>query len=493
MKLHVEDNNTASLSVADPDGTSLRVGDVVNIGTRSYEQLTDKPTLEGVELDGDMTLDDVNAYTQTEVDTLLQGKANVSDIPEVPTNVSAFQNDAGYITDAGVTSFNGSSGDVTYTPPVTKVNNKTGAVTLGASDVGALPDTTPIPTVPTNISAFNNDAGYLTSETDPTVPSWAKAANKPSYTASEVGALPSDTAIPSKTSDLQNDSLFARGHVACFHGTCSTAAGTAEKAVTCDDFTSADLVAGAMIIVDFSTANSAAVADLKLNVNSTGAYAIKQNGSGTLSNLGDKSYLKASAYPFIFNGTYWITWYDTNTNTIGYTVRTNGLTLPVKTACYRYRICFTSANGEYYIPANASTSTSATASKTVTTEKIDPHGRIIYYSYTTAISANGTIGVAYQMEQYNGVTLGYSFNRTNVALTMTANKPVYVKCTPQTDGSAIIDSTTPFVQALPTTNDGYIYIFIGVATSATAIEFTLQHPVYYHDGTALRKWTGPVS
>ena len=30
-------------------------------------------------------------------------------------------------------------------------------------------------------------------ETDPTVPSWAKAATKPTYTAAEVGALPSDT------------------------------------------------------------------------------------------------------------------------------------------------------------------------------------------------------------------------------------------------------------------------------------------------------------
>lgn len=51
---------------------------------------------------------------------------------------------------------------------------------------------------------------YLTSytETDPTVPSWAKAETKPTYTASEVGALPSTTVIPSKTSDLTNDSGF---------------------------------------------------------------------------------------------------------------------------------------------------------------------------------------------------------------------------------------------------------------------------------------------
>ena len=34
-------------------------------------------------------------------------------------------------------------------------------------------------------------------ETDPTVPAWAKAKTKPSYTASEVGALPNTTVIPS--------------------------------------------------------------------------------------------------------------------------------------------------------------------------------------------------------------------------------------------------------------------------------------------------------
>lgn len=45
-------------------------------------------------------------------------------------------------------------------------------------------------------------------ETDPTVPDWAKRPEKPSYTASEVGALPDTTKIPSKTSDLQNDSGF---------------------------------------------------------------------------------------------------------------------------------------------------------------------------------------------------------------------------------------------------------------------------------------------
>jgi hypothetical protein len=118
-------------------------------------------------------------------------------------------------------------------------------------------------TVPTKVSELENDAKYLTSftEADPTVPSWAKQTNKPSYSksevglgnvdnvkqysasnpppypvtsvngktgavtldaaavgarpstwtpsASEVGALPASTTIPTKTSQLKNDSNFA--------------------------------------------------------------------------------------------------------------------------------------------------------------------------------------------------------------------------------------------------------------------------------------------
>ena len=59
-----------------------------------------------------------------------------------------------------------------------------------ASEVGALPSST---VIPTKVSQLTNDSGFITgyTETDPTVPAWAKAASKPSYTANEVGASPS--------------------------------------------------------------------------------------------------------------------------------------------------------------------------------------------------------------------------------------------------------------------------------------------------------------
>lgn len=55
--------------------------------------------------------------------------------------------------------------------------------------------------------------GGIAQETDPTVPAWAKQEKKPTYTAEEVGALPNTTKIPSKTSELTNDSRYVTSDV----------------------------------------------------------------------------------------------------------------------------------------------------------------------------------------------------------------------------------------------------------------------------------------
>ena len=182
--------------------------------------------------------------------------------------------------------------------------------------------------------------------------------------------------------------------------------------------------------------------------------------------------------------------YDSNTNTIGYQVRTNSYSLPMKSITYRYRILFTSADNKGFVPANNSNSTNATASRTVCQDPINPFGAIVYYGTTASVAAGSRPSAANLWNQYT-LTLGYSFNRTGAALVLTTWKPVYVKCAPQSDGSAIMDSDNPYVQDLPTTADGKIYIFLGVAYSETSIEITENHPVYFHDGTNVRLWTFP--
>ena len=184
--------------------------------------------------------------------------------------------------------------------------------------------------------------------------------------------------------------------------------------------------------------------------------------------------------------------YNSDNNTIGYQVRTNSHSLPMTSVTYRYRLLFTSADGEHFVPANNSTSTNATSSRTVCQDKIDPFGEIVYYGTTASVAAGSRPSATALWNQYT-IALGYSFNRTGAALTMTAWKPVYVKCAPQTDGSAIIDSTTPYVQDLPSTDDGKIYILLGVAYSATNIELLNNHPVYYYKDGAVRLWTNAES
>ena len=50
-----------------------------------------------------------------------------------------------------------------------------------------------------------NSALQSYTEIDPTVPAWAKADKKPTYTASEVGALPNTTVIPTTLAGLAED------------------------------------------------------------------------------------------------------------------------------------------------------------------------------------------------------------------------------------------------------------------------------------------------
>lgn len=192
----------------------------------------------------------------------------------------------------------------------------------------------------------------------------------------------------------------------------------------------------------------------------------------------------------IVSGGGWIMYrgYDANTNTIGYQLRSNATALPVSNRTRYYRMLFTSADGKKWVPANTGYDNSATSIKTVNTTKINPFGRIVYLSNNTNYDANAVVSATAVWDQYT-LAVGYSFNTTGSALTMTTNTPVYVKCTPQSDGSVIIDSTTPFVQALPSTEDGKIYIFLGIAYSATNIELVPEHPVYYYRNGCIRLWT----
>lgn len=299
--------------------------------------------------------------------------------------------------------------------------------------------------------------------------------------------------IPTQYAGSPTEGGFANKAVAIPFGTVDGTSTSTVMTATVDNFPSV-LSSGVCAFIRNGVVTSAS--GWTLDVNGTGAKPVYNSmaAASAITTTFNINY----AMLFVYNaerieGGCWDMYYGyyTDSNSIGYQLRiTASALLPFKAKTYRYRLMFQSPDGKKLIPSNTSTSTNATAKRDVNQDPIDPFGLILYYSTTTAIAADACASASYLWEQYGGITLGYSFNRTGAAWAMTAPNPVYLKCAPQSNGSAIMDSDTPIVFSLPSSADGKIYIYLGIVTEATKFELSYRHPVYYHNGTSVRLWTG---
>ena len=181
--------------------------------------------------------------------------------------------------------------------------------------------------------------------------------------------------------------------------------------------------------------------------------------------------------------------YDAEKDTVGYQLRGNNHTLPVTHKLYSFKLLFTNADNTKYVPASVSPSVNALSKCIANQTPINPFGEILFYNSLQTIDANQKPTASTLWTQCS-VMLGYSFNTNGNKLGLTKWHPLYVKCTPQEDGSAIIDINNPYEQKLPSEADGKIYIYLGIVYSTTQIELDNNHVVYYNDGTGIRVWTG---
>ena len=95
-------------------------------------------------------------------------------------------------------------------------------------------------------------------------------------------------------------------------GLCSTAAGTAAKEAAMSNGVDLNLATGSVVFIKFTVTNTAAVANLTLNVDNTGAKPIKYRG-GNLPSVGTLT--AGRVYPFLYDGTNWELIGDLDTNT----------------------------------------------------------------------------------------------------------------------------------------------------------------------------------
>ena len=517
--------------------------------THKFTTAADISKLAGIAAGAEVNVQSNWNETNSSSDAYIQNK---------PTNVSAFTNDAGYLTTVGWN-------DVTGKP--------TFAAVATSGSYNDLSDKPTIPTIPTNTSAFVNDGSDGTSvyvEADelatvatsgsyndltnkPTIPAaqvnsdWnassgvAEILNKPNLAAvatsgsyndlSNKPTIPTvndatltiqrnsttidtftanasqnktiDIAVPTKTSDLVNDGSDNTAQYLetdeTAYKTASIPYGVCDGTSTSTAFTATvpgitELRDGVCMWLKNGVVTSAS--GFTININSLGAKPVYSNMAAATreTTTWNINYTMLFVYDSTrVEGGCWIFYrgYYSDANSIGYQLRTNSTSLTTTDRTRYYRLLFTSADNTQWVPANTQYDNSATSNKTVNQRKINPFGRIVYLSNTTSYVAGAAVSATAVWDQY-AFNLGYSFSKGS-ALTMTYPKPVYVKAAPQSDGSAIIDSTNPYVQDLPTTEDGKIYIYLGMAYSATNVEMVINHPIYWYKDGMIRPYTNAAA
>lgn len=228
-----------------------------------------------------------------------------------------------------------------------------------------------------------------------------------------------------------------------------------------------------------------------ININGLGAKRVYTNlaASSADTTIFNVNYTMMFIYENRVSGGNWLCYrgYDSNSNdtSTGYTRFSHG-TYTTTTAVGRYVICLTKSPTSV-VPVTAVNNSTATT-KALTTDTFNPFEPIFYFTNngsTTQTAANKALTASYLWTAYSNINLGYSFNTGS---TLTTNKDVYIKATP-TNGYMAKLASTPIVQDLPISDDGFIYIKLGHANSTSNIAMAFDHPIYYYKNGEIRIWT----
>lgn len=202
------------------------------------------------------------------------------------------------------------SGNMSISGGVSDVEvNGTSVVSGGVADV----------TVPTKTSDLNNDSGFITSSSVPSAETSNPAMDGTASPGSSTKWSRGDHVHPSDTSKqdtlvsgtniktVNSNSVIGSGNIAIkpdvVYCTCTTASGTSAKEATIVSGSLDSLVTGCQAIVKFSYANG--VANPTLKIGGTTAKSIKRYGTTSPSTSAGTSWNAGSCVFFVYDGTYW--------------------------------------------------------------------------------------------------------------------------------------------------------------------------------------------
>lgn len=449
----------------------------------------------------------------------------------VPTNTSDLNNDSGYLTSSdAVTSFNGAVGAVTYSAHEVPSGGNAGQVLKKISgtdyDYGWKNESEILP------SAYCTTSGS-TAAKKASCSLWAATSN--SYLHFLLGSANTSASaltleinvtgakpvyINGEASSATNYSLPAGSYIIFYDGTnyhfrtdgklpaditglsaktASIPMGTVDGTSTSTVFTATidgitELRNGVCCYLTNGVVTSAT--GWTLNINGLGAKPVYQTQAAA--SRATSIFNVAYTGLFVYNesrveGGCWDYFYGYNsdTNTTAYQVRHYQSNMLMMKKLYRYEFLLTDRATGKLIPTNNTSNKPTTYTKALNTDPFDPKRGIYYYSTTSTIEADASPGASYIWNAYPTCDMRYGFNiNTGGASALTAKQPVYLRCVPQTDRTLVLDGNDCVTQTLPTTADGLVYLYLGMAYSTYQIELSMEHPCYIYDSniSAVTSW-----
>ena len=430
-----------------------------NSGNATFKGAVTAPTFSGA-LSGNATSASKLATTRTINGVGFNGSANITITANPNAHTHTIANVSGLQT--AIDGKADSSQVLTNVPSGAKFTDTVYTLPVAGTSIGGVKSGTDI-TVDTsgNVSVKDDSHNHIISNVDGL------------QTALD-SKVPTTRTINSKTlSGNINLTASDVGASAVVNLTVSTAVGTAAK-TTVESFTPSENTLYLVRFVNGNTVSTPTLNGINIRLGVSNASTTTMSISGNI------------VVPMIYDATnnkFQITGsYRTSDTSETYTVRWNAA-VKAGTQVTRYKLLTQGIDGKYY-PTTIGDTTAST--KTISTVPFLIGSPIIFYLYTTTIAANGLTSTSYN---YTGVTTSTTTYAWNQNSGWRANEDVYLKGT--VSGALFtLDNTTltsHMTQDLPTTEDGFYYMRLGMfTTSTTSFKLSLQHPVFYYTNNELQ-------